>query len=522
MNGTSNFINNTANDPGFVSLSLFDYHLLPTAQPVDKGQTLDANSALTNPLTMQYVYHQAREDRTIFGAAFDLGAFEYVSGTGGNTPPTISDVTNQSSTGSPVGPLAFSVGDTQTAAGSLVVTRSSSNTTLLPLANIVLGGSGANRTVSVTPIAGQTGTATVTLTVTDAGGLTATDTFTLTVSSLNTPPTISDVTNQTSTGSSVGPLAFTIGDAQTVAGSLIVTRSSSNTTLLPLANIVLGGTGANRTVTVTPAAGQTGTATVTLTVTDAGGLTATDTFTLTVSGSTLQFRKKVASVGEGAGTVTLYVTRTGSNIGALTLNYTTSNGTAAAPGDYTTKTGTLTWASGSSVTKKIVVPIINDALAEGDETFFVTLSNPTGGATLGARSKATVTILANDNGSRLIDLSASSPSELIEPLTSDDRSIAVADPKDFSTEVLRYGSPVYLAPPSSLNVENATIVSLPLSESVESTMLDVSVWNLGAEDLSQSYESAVVVPSTIVSPATLDDPNDLDAIFGLPDGVFVG
>ena len=64
------------------------------------------------------------------------------------------------------------------------------------------------------------------------------------------------------------PIAFTVGDAETAAGSLTVSGSSSNPTLVPNANIVFGGSGANRTVTVTPAANQNGTATITVTVSD--------------------------------------------------------------------------------------------------------------------------------------------------------------------------------------------------------------------------------------------------------------
>jgi formylglycine-generating enzyme required for sulfatase activity len=99
----------------------------------------------------------------------------------------------------------------------------------------------------------------------------------------NTAPTISDIAAQTITeGNNTGAIAFTIGDAQTAAGSLSVSGSSSNTTLVPNADIVFGGSGANRTVTVTPASSQTGTATITVTVSD-GSLSASDTFLLTVN-----------------------------------------------------------------------------------------------------------------------------------------------------------------------------------------------------------------------------------------------
>jgi formylglycine-generating enzyme required for sulfatase activity len=99
----------------------------------------------------------------------------------------------------------------------------------------------------------------------------------------NSAPTISDIAAQTITeGNNTGALAFTVGDAQTAVGSLIVSGSSSNTTLVPNANIVFGGSGANRTVTVTPASSQTGTATITVTVSD-GSLSLSDTFLLTVN-----------------------------------------------------------------------------------------------------------------------------------------------------------------------------------------------------------------------------------------------
>jgi len=44
-----------------------------------------------------------------------------------------------------------------------------------------------------------------------------------------------------------------VGDVETAASSLTVTGASSNTGLVPVANIVFGGSASNRTVTVTPA-----------------------------------------------------------------------------------------------------------------------------------------------------------------------------------------------------------------------------------------------------------------------------
>src|SRR5439155_23388671 len=74
---------------------------------------------------------------------------------------------------------------------------------------------------------------------------------------------------------------FTIGDLETPAGSLTVSGSSSNVALVPNGNIVFGGSGANRTVTITPASGQTGVAPLTVTVSD-GTNTASSVFPLMV------------------------------------------------------------------------------------------------------------------------------------------------------------------------------------------------------------------------------------------------
>jgi hypothetical protein len=125
-----------------------------------------------------------------------------------NNPPVISNVANQViNEDGTTGALAFTVSDTETAATSLGVTRSSSNTTLVPLANVVLGGSGSNRTVTVTPAANQSGSTTITLTVTDGNSQTDTDTFTVTVNAVNDAPdlggTINNVASYTENGAAV-------------------------------------------------------------------------------------------------------------------------------------------------------------------------------------------------------------------------------------------------------------------------------------------------------------------------------
>ena len=85
------------------------------------------------------------------------------------------------------------------------------------------------------------------------------------------------------------------------------------------------------------------------------------------------------SVNENSGTVSLTVNRTGGSSGAVSVAFATANGTATAGADYTATSGILNFADGET-SMTITVPILDDTLDEPDETFTVTLSNPTGGA----------------------------------------------------------------------------------------------------------------------------------------------
>ncbi|MFC0214027.1 tandem-95 repeat protein [Paenibacillus chartarius] len=104
------------------------------------------------------------------------------------------------------------------------------------------------------------------------------------IAGVNDIPTISSIAAQSmDEDTATGSILFTVADVETAAGSLSVTAASDNQTLAPDANLVLGGGGTNRTLTVTPAANQSGTANITVTVTDANSGTATKTFVLTVN-----------------------------------------------------------------------------------------------------------------------------------------------------------------------------------------------------------------------------------------------
>ena len=110
----------------------------------------------------------------------------------------------------------------------------------------------------------------------------------------------------------------------------------------------------------------------------------------------LSFSPSAYSVNEFAGAAALSVVRTLDTFGAVSVQYATVSATgpgiATAGSDYTVTAGTLSWAHGESGAKSFAVPISHDGANEGNETFTVTLSNPTGGASL-ATATATVSIL---------------------------------------------------------------------------------------------------------------------------------
>jgi hypothetical protein len=111
--------------------------------------------------------------------------------------------------------------------------------------------------------------------------------------------------------------------------------------------------------------------------------------------STLQLSASSYSVGEASGHVDITVNRTGGSVGAVTVNYATSDGTATAGSDYSSTSGTLSFADGET-TKSFTVPITNDSLNEANETVNLSLSSVNGNATLGTPSTAVLTIIDDD------------------------------------------------------------------------------------------------------------------------------
>ncbi|MBE9187966.1 hypothetical protein IQ270_25825 [Microcoleus sp. LEGE 07076] len=128
------------------------------------------------------------------------------------------------------------------------------------------------------------------------------------------------------------------------------------------------------------------------------GTQSTATFDIIDNDSTLQFSAPTFRIREdGTQVAAVTVTRTGSSVDAVSATVNLANGTATDPDDYTNTPITVNFAAGDAAPKTIDIPIVDDTLVERNETVNLSLINPTGNATIGTQSTATMTIVDNDS-----------------------------------------------------------------------------------------------------------------------------
>src|SRR5207302_3860589 len=128
------------------------------------------------------------------------------------------------------------------------------------------------------------------------------------------------------------------------------------------------------------------------------GFQKTVTVTIVDNDQGFQFEFASYTITEDAGAALITVLRgTDDTNSTVTVDVATADVTATNGLDYSGITNTLSFAPGERL-KLITVPILNDGIKEPTKNFRVDLSNPTGGAVLGSRTTATITIADNDPG----------------------------------------------------------------------------------------------------------------------------
>jgi VCBS repeat-containing protein len=106
-----------------------------------------------------------------------------------NDPPAIQAIENQITNQDTPLEVALNVSDIDTAAANISITPVSGNPALIPANHITFSGSGASTQMTLTPVAGASGTALITLTANDGALNSPPVSFTLTVNAAATGPT---------------------------------------------------------------------------------------------------------------------------------------------------------------------------------------------------------------------------------------------------------------------------------------------------------------------------------------------
>ncbi|MEG3855026.1 Calx-beta domain-containing protein [Microcoleus sp. Z1_C4] len=329
----------------------------------------------------------------------------------------------------------FSVNEDGTTVAAVTVTRTGSTTgaasatvelsdgtaiapddyTNTPLTVNFAAGDAAPQTITI-PIANDTlveGTETLNLTLTNPNGATigtqgtatldiADDDSSLEFSaptfSVNEDGTTVAAVTVTRTGSTTGAASATV---ELSDGTAVAPGDYTNT---PLTVNFAAGDAAPQTITI-PIVNDTlveDTETLNLTLTNPNGATigtqGTATLDIVDNDSTLQFSAPTFRVNENGRIVSaVTVTRTGSTTGAVSATVELSDGTAVAPGDYDNQAIVVNFAAGDAASKIVDIPIVNDTLVEGTERVNLSLTNPTGNASIGTQGTAILNIADNDS-----------------------------------------------------------------------------------------------------------------------------
>lgn len=289
------------------------------------------------------------------------------------------------------------------------VTGSTPNTTVTITSAAIVTDT-ENAVLRIFAPANLTGDLVVTVTGTSTSGV-VTKSFVVTVvaDTTNDRPFLGPVSNQATLKNT--PISFTVSatDLENDALTLVVrdpaaaaaTFGSSSS----LTNATVSINQATRTITITPNTGFVGTIAMLIGVRDGTARDAlsldhknqfdTQRITLTVADTLFEFSGATYSVNESGGAAIITITRSGDTSAAATVDFATSDATAVSPADYTMTLLTVDFDIGET-SKTVSIPMINDALPEGNETVKLTLSNPSLGA-LGNRSTATLTV-GDDDG----------------------------------------------------------------------------------------------------------------------------
>ncbi len=200
-----------------------------------------------------------------------------------NDPPTVTAASTTVTTDEDTATsTTVELSDRDTAVGTLQLTATSADQTLLRDDKITIGATGATTTLDLVPQTNANGSVLVTVSAND-GEFTRSTTFTFVVNPVNDPPVVTAASvNVTTDEDTATSSSIELSDRDTDFSNLLLTATSSNLAVLRDNRISFGATGATTSINMDPATNANGSALVTVTVDD-GEFTRSTSFTLTVN-----------------------------------------------------------------------------------------------------------------------------------------------------------------------------------------------------------------------------------------------
>ncbi len=396
-----------------------------------------------------------------------------------NSFPTISSISNQvTAEDVATSPIGFVVGDLETPAAALQVSGLAANTNLVPTANMVFGGSGSNRTVTITPGTHYSGATTVTVSVSDGQAISSTS-FLLTVTQVNHAPVLAAVTNYTIL--ETVPFTFTNMATDLDLPPQTLTFSLSNAP----AGAAVNPTNGVFSWTPTEAQGP-GTNQITVIMTDNGtpNLSDSKTFTVIVNESNLPPVLTAQTNRTISGLATLVVTNaaTDPDIPANTLTY----ALPVAPTNAVIDTnGVITW-----------TPVVAQVPSTNVFTTVVTDYNPwaVNAQNLSATNSFTVVVAAIHNGPTLAAQTNQTVNELTTLIVTN-----TAGDSDIPTLTLSYQ---LVSPPAGASIDTNGVITWTPSEAQGpgTNLIKTIVTDSGNPMLTATNTFTVVVNEVNVAP----------------------
>ena len=430
------------------------YQFQPTVSDVDAGDTLSfsiqnlpswatfdtttgllSSSSLTSAETGTYSNIVISVSDGTTSSNLDSFSITVVDGA-----PAISAIANVTQTEDTASfDVSFSLTDSNSNLDSLQLSFNSSNQSIISNSGFAFSGSGASRTLTLTPLADAAGQTTVSVTVTDETSFSSSASFVVTITEVNDLPTISAISPvSTNEDTQVSGISFSITDVETNTNELVVSVSSSNTSLVKTENILVAGSADSRTLSVTPELNQSGSATVSVTVTDASSGNATTQFEFTVNAvndlPVLAAIENVTTLEETSAQVALLLSDVDHETSSLVVSASSNNQTLVPDtlisinNDSSGVSLSLTPATNQFGTAQINVTAADTAGGEATTSFVLTVTNvndspvitadTTWNATEDQATTLPVTLADVDNTTDNLVLTASSSNSVLTGVVS--------------------------------------------------------------------------------------------------------